>query len=308
MKRTDFIKSGLLAAGLAVLPDTILANDKPAKRSFRFAFMSDIHVKPGEVPERGMLKAIQHIQNLKPEVDFIINGGDSIMDALAATKESTQKQWALYHEVMRKANKLPVYSTIGNHDVYGWFKKESDGTESLYGKDWAVKELKMPARYYRFEKGKWDFIVLDSTQLNPLGGYIGKIDEAQMEWLEEQLSMLNKDRFVAIISHIPILSICAGLFFNKTEANGDLMIKRNLMHSDFLTLKTLFNQHPNIKTCLSGHVHLQDEVHYHGVKYYCNGAICGNWWSGAFQEFDPAYAVFEFFDDGSCSREMINYN
>ncbi len=40
-----------------------------------------------------MTKALQHIQHLRPKVDFIINGGDSIMDALAATKESTQTQW-----------------------------------------------------------------------------------------------------------------------------------------------------------------------------------------------------------------------
>jgi hypothetical protein len=121
------------------------------------------------------------------------------------------------------------------------------------------------------------------------------------------LAEIPSSEHICIISHIPILSICAGLFFDKTEANGDLMIKRNLMHSDFLTLKKLFNKYPNIKTCLSGHIHLQDEVHYHGVNYFCNGAVSGNWWSGPFQEFDPAYAVFDFYDDGTCERQMINY-
>lgn len=307
MKRKEFIQSALLASGLSVLPATLSAKPNNAKRSFRFAFISDIHVKPGAVPEAGMAKAIQHVQNLKPKVDFMVNGGDSIMDALEVTKESTQTQWDLYHRIMKAENRLPVYACIGNHDVYGWFKKVADGTESFYGKDWAVKELQIPNRYYHFTKGKWDFIVLDSTQLNPAGGYIGKIDEEQMVWLKNKLAEVPKDQFIAIISHIPILSIASGLFFNKTEANGDLMIKRNLMHSDFLALKALFNQYSNIKTCLSGHVHLQDEVHYRGIKYYCNGAICGNWWNGAYQEFDPAYAVFEFFDDGTCSREMINY-
>ncbi|MBB2146786.1 metallophosphoesterase [Pedobacter sp. LMG 31464] len=307
MKRKEFLTSGLFAAGIAMLPSTVSANNDRVKRSFRFAFISDIHVKPGVVPEAGMAKAIQHVQNLKPKVDFIVNGGDSIMDALAATKESAQIQWDLFHKIMEKENSLPVYPCIGNHDIYGWFQKTPDSTDPLYGKNWAVKELKMTDRYYHFQKGKWDFIVLDSTQLNPAGGYVGKIDEEQLVWLKNKLAEIPKDRFIVIVSHIPILSICAGLFFNKTEANGDLMIKRNLMHSDFLAIKALFNQYPNIKTCLSGHVHLQDEVHYLGIKYYCNGAICGNWWSGAYQEFDPAYAVFEFFDDGTCSREMVNY-
>ena len=165
----------------------------------------------------------------------------------------------------------------------------------------------MRNRFDHFQKGKWDFLILDSTQNNPAGGYVGKIDEQQLEWLKKKPVEIPKDHFICIVSHIPILSICSGLFFDKNEANGDLMIKRNLMHTDFFALKKLFNQYPNIKTCLSGHIHLQDEVHYHNINYFCNGAISGNWWSGAFQEFDPAYAVFEFFEDGSCIREMVNY-
>jgi Icc protein len=307
MKRKEFLQSGLIATGLSALPEILTAKELPAKKSLRFAFISDIHVKPGAAPENGMAKAIKHIQAKTPKVDFIINGGDSIMDALAATKESAQTQWNLYHSIMEKENKLPVYPCIGNHDIFGWFHKIPDPADPLYGKTWAVKELKMTDRYYHFKKGKWNFIVLDSTQLNPAGGYIGKIDEEQLVWLTAKLKEIPSTEFICMVSHIPILSICSGLFFNKTEANGDLMIKRNLMHSDFFTLKTLFNKYPNIKTCLSGHIHLQDEVNYHNIDYYCNGAICGNWWSGAFQEFDPAYAVFEFFDDGSTKREMVNY-
>ncbi len=307
MKRKEFLQSGALVAGLSMLPEFISAKASNAKKSVRFAFMSDIHVKPGIVPETGMAKALQHINKLKPKVDFIINGGDSIMDALAATKESAQTQWNLYHSILKKENTLPIYPCIGNHDVYGWFQKNPDTSDPLYGKKWAVNELKMQDRYYHFNKAKWDFIVLDSTQNNPAGGYIGKIDEEQLIWLKNKLAEIPTDHFICIISHIPILSICAGLFFNKTEANGDLMIKRNLMHSDFFPLKTIFNKYPNIKTCLSGHIHLQDEINYHGIDYYCNGAISGNWWGGAFQEFDPAYAVFEFFDDGTCKREIVSY-
>jgi len=307
MKRKEFLQSGLIATGLAVAPNVLAAKDRSSKKSFRFAFISDIHVKPGAVPEAGMARAIQHVQNLKPRADFIINGGDHIMDALEAKKESVQKQWELYHSIMSANNKLTVYPCIGNHDIYGWFQKTPDPSDPLYGKAWAMQELKMTERYYHFKKEGWNFIVLDSVQNNPAGGYIGKLDYEQFTWLSNTLAGISTSEHICIISHVPILSICSGLFFNKNEANGDLMIKRNLMHSDFLALKTLFNKHPNIKVCLSGHVHLQDEVRYHGINYYCNGAICGDWWSGPFQEFDPAYAVFDFYEDGSCKREIINY-
>jgi hypothetical protein len=79
------------------------------------------------------------------------------------------------------------------------------------------------------------------------------------------------------------------------------------MHSDFLRIKKLFLSYPNIRVCISGHVHLQDELTYLGIKYYCNGAVCGNWWNGSFQEFAPAYAVMELFDDGSSTRTFYNY-
>jgi hypothetical protein len=97
------------------------------------------------------------------------------------------------------------------------------------------------------------------------------------------------------------------LFFDKTEVNGDLLIKRNLMHTDFLTLKKIFIKYPGIRVCISGHIHLQDELEYLGIKYYCNGAVSGNWWSGAYQEFEPAYAVMELHEDGTVNRTMIKY-
>lgn len=308
MLRRSFLQNIGALAGAAVVPVS-LRGENVAKKSLRFAFISDIHVKPGEIPEKGMAKALQHIQQLKQKPEFIINGGDSIMDALEADKQKTQQQFTLYKSILAKENSLPIYHGIGNHDIWGWFVKNDESIKSdrLYGKQWVVEELSMPARHYSFTKGKWKFIVLDSTQLNPAGGYIAFVDPTQYDWLVQELQNTPKDKFICIVSHIPILSICAGLFFNKTEANGDLKIQRNLMHTDFLTLKKLFSQYPNIKTCLSGHIHLQDELDYLGIKYYCNGAVSGNWWKGSFQEFAPAYAVFELFDDGSSKRTMVEY-
>ena len=203
----------------------------------------------------------------------------------------------------------------GSFIFWGWFIKDSPEAElttkpandRLYGKTWVVETLAMKNRFYNFTKDKWHFIVLDSTQLNPAGGYIGKLDDSQLAWLQQELEKVPSSTFICIVSHIPILSICAGLFFDKTETNGDLKIQRNLMHTDFLVLKKIFAKYANIKVCISGHIHLQDEINYLGIRYYCNGAISGNWWKGSFQEFAPAYAVMELFDDGSSKRTMMSY-
>ena len=306
MKRLEFLQNSAALIGGSLLPSIPFDENNKAGK-IRFAYLTDIHVKPDAVAEAGMAKAFQHAQSLKPKVDFIINGGDSIMDSLEADKQKTQTQWDLFHSILKKENSLPIYHCIGNHDVWGWFiKTDRPEKDPLYGKQWVVETLQMPGRYYRFTKGKWHFIVLDSTQLNPLGGYIAYVDPEQLAWLQSELEKA-KDKYICIVSHIPILSICAGLFFNKTETNGDLKIQRNLMHTDFLALKKLFLQYPNIKVCLSGHIHMQDELHFLGVKYFCNGAVCGNWWHGSFNDFAPAYATIELYDDGTASRKMIEY-
>lgn len=307
MKRKSFIQNVTALAGSSLVTSPLLAHTE-RKKTLRFAHLSDIHLKPGIDPEKGMAKALHHAQNLQPGISFIINGGDAIMDALAADKQKTATQFDLFKTILKNENSLPVHHTIGNHDIWGWFIKENRPEDDpQYGKLWVVDTFEMKNRYYSFTHQKWHFIVLDSTQLNPVGGYIARLDEPQLEWFKKELETVPKDHFICLVSHIPILSICAGLYFEKTEANGDLMIKRNLMHTDFLSLRKIFANYPQLKCCISGHIHMQDELAYQGIKYYCNGAVCGNWWKGAFNNFEPAYALMEFDDDGHTKRTMINY-
>ncbi|MDZ7876278.1 MAG: metallophosphoesterase [Saprospiraceae bacterium] len=317
MNRRNFLSNTLLSASAATLPFSTIGEDSPSvispilprKRVIRVAHLTDIHLKPDKIAEEGLAKALKSVQNLNPKPDFILNGGDSIMDALYKTKDEVKTQWALYKSIMKAENSIPVTHVIGNHDVWGWLSKSSDAlkNDKLYGKAWVVDELKMSKRYYSFERSGWKFIVLDSTQINPSGGYTAYIDGEQFEWLKMQLTGTVATKHICIVSHIPILSMCSGLFFGKTEANGDLLTKNNIMHRDFFKIKNLFKNHANIKLCLSGHVHLQDSVDYLGIKYYCDGAVCGGWWRGNYQDFAPAYAVLDYYDDGSFERYFVNY-
>ena len=307
MERRKFLQQGALsAAAVAALP-LASAAETNAKPSIRVAFISDVHVKPGEIPERGMQQAFKHVNAFKPSVDFIINGGDAIMDAMKATKAKTQEQWDLWNKILNAENKLPIYHCIGNHDAWGWQMTEPEiKNDPLYNKAWAVKQHQMPGRFYSFTHKNWKFIILDSAHENN-GGYIAKIDEEQWIWLENELKNTDADTHICIASHIPIVSYVSGFFFDKTEDNGDRKISRALLHTDSFKLTELFRNFKNIRCCLSGHIHLQDMVEYRGIHYYCNGAISGNWWGGAFKGFAPAYAVFEFFKDGTLSRKMVEY-
>ncbi len=305
MQRRKFLQNISLVSAAAVLPAITKAETAKKKRSFTTAFISDIHVKPLDVAEAGMKKALQSINQLKQQPDFIINGGDSIMDALAATKENTKIQWDLFDKIMGEENKLPVKHCVGNHDIWGWQLKEDVKADALYGKAWWLQRTGYQKTYYSFTHNNWHFIFLDSTQENN-GGYIALLDEEQYSWLENELNS-NKEKFICIVSHIPIVSFCSAMFFKDMLPNGDWKLSRALLHTDARKIKDLFKKYSGIKACLSGHIHLQDEVNYLGIQYYCNGAISGNWWKGSFQDFAPAYALFDFYNDGTVERKMVEY-
>jgi 3',5'-cyclic-AMP phosphodiesterase len=309
MNRRKFItNTSLLAIGGNLISSAkTVAAPQSKKDSLQVAFLSDIHVKPTPTAEAGMRKAFQHVNSLKQKPDFIINGGDAIMDALAADKVKTQAQWDVWNRVLNAENHLPIYHVIGNHDAWGWqVKDDTIKTDPLYDKGWVLKQHNLPERFYSFVQKNWKFIILDSAHENN-GGYISKIDEPQYAWLEQELKNTSPEQNICIVSHIPIVSFCAAMFTDENQANGDWRISRALLHTDSRKLTELFSNYKNIRCCLSGHIHLQDAVEYKGIQYYCNGAVCGNWWGGAFKGFEPAYAIFKFSKDGSIKREIVQY-
>jgi 3',5'-cyclic-AMP phosphodiesterase len=305
MNRRSFVRnSSLLTIGAGLLSSVRSPRKKAA---FSVGFLTDVHIKPDETAIAGMRKAFRHVNTLERKPDFLINGGDAIMDALAADKEKTKTQWELWQKILAEENKLPIYHVIGNHDVWGWqVADESIKTDPLYDKAWAVQQHGMPNRFYSFNKQNWKFIVLDSTRHNG-GGYIARLDEEQMAWLEKELRTTSSDQHVCVVSHIPIVSYCAALFFDDHLPNGDWKLSRALLHVDARKITQLFSEFNNIRCCLSGHIHLQDKVEYKGISYFCNGAVSGNWWKGSFKGFEPAYAVFQLGKDGSVVRNFHVY-
>jgi 3',5'-cyclic AMP phosphodiesterase CpdA len=308
MDRRKFItNTSLLALGSNIFSSKTIAAPVAKTAYLQVAFLSDIHVKPTAAAEAGMRKAFQHVNRLKEKPDFIINGGDAIMDAMASDKAKTQAQWDVWNKVLYSENRLPVYHVIGNHDAWGWqVKDESIKNDPLYDKGWVLKQHNMPGRYYSFIQKNWKFIVLDSAHENN-GGYISKIDDPQYAWLEKELKDTPQSQHICLVSHIPIVSFCAAMFQDENQPNGDWRISRALLHTDSRKLTQLFTGYKNIRCGLSGHIHLQDAVEYQQIKYYCNGAVCGNWWGGAFKGFEPAYAIFKFHEDGNVEREMVQY-
>jgi len=167
--------------------------------------------------------------------------------------------------------------------------------------------LGLDNRYYTFENKGWKFICLDSSfYAGSKKAYTAKLDNEQFSWLKNELKNTNPETPVCIASHIPILS--AAVFFDGDNVKkGEWEIPGAWMHTDAKKLKSLFYKYPNVKVALSGHIHLADKTEYLGVNYFCNGAVCGGWWNGNYQEFGPAYAIVGFYEDGTATSELIPY-
>ncbi len=308
LNRKSFIRSLALAGAAVGLPTLTLqaAEDKKpvSGRSLRVAHITDVHVQPGKVPEYGMAKALNEVNGLSDRADFVIGGGDMIMDSCSGPKDKAKAMWQTFHSIMKSDNSLSVYHTIGNHDL---FHISQNAAAYPDAKKWACDEFQIAKRYYSFDKGKWRFVILDSVHAKVMiPGYVGKLDEEQLDWLKKTIADTPADMHICVVSHIPLLAVCTMFDGGKVRA-AEWHIGGGNLHEDAKVLKDLFYQSKKVKACLSGHIHLIDELEYCGTKYYCNGAVSGAWWGGNNQEFPPAFAVMNFYDDGTSSRELHYY-
>ena len=181
-------------------------NPVPRKPVIRIAHLTDIHIKAEPIAQEGMARAFRNANALTPKPDFVVNSGDCIYDALHATKEETKAQWTLYKGILKENNALPVVHAIGNHDIWGWMSKTPGlQTDKLYGKQWMVEELKLPKRYYSFEKANWKFIILDSVQQSKDIGYTAFLDAEQYTWLEGELKNCPPTKFSVKLIYLLIL-------------------------------------------------------------------------------------------------------
>lgn len=305
-RRTFIATAGLGVLGAAAAQRLELPAESPTRRRvLRLAHLTDIHVQPELGAGEGMAAALEHAQNLSDKPDLIVQGGDAIMDALAADKARTRTQWRLFHQTLNGVATLPVRHVVGNHDVWGWSLDNPSAADIAYGKDWAKDEFGLGAGYYSYDQAGWHFVVLDSVYPAE-GGYTARLDDAQLEWLDGDLAATPRSTPVCVISHIPILA-ASTYFDGDNETSGNWQVPGAWMHIDARKIKDVFKRHGNVRLALSGHVHLQDEVHYLGVKYLCNGAVSGGWWGGPYQEFTNAYFTIDLFDDGSSESQVHTF-
>lgn len=161
---------------------------------------------------------------------------------------------------------MPLYMVCGNHDINYASKNNSNKAETFrshFGPD-----------YYSFNYGNNHCIVLNNVDYHgwnkkkdKKGSYSGGFDEKQIQWLKQDLSYMEDEQRVVLLSHIPLLKD----FCDSTQ---------------LLQLFELFASRKDI-VAIAGHTHsninwdfnAKSLWNYAGqFKGHAAGASCGAWW------------------------------
>lgn len=270
--------------------------DFEESNEFSFVFMTDIHLQPELNAEEGFKQAIQKVNELKP--DFVITGGDLIMDALEQSYGRADTLYNLYLKTCEQFT-MPVYNTMGNHEIFGIYEKSNvpkDHPE--YGEK--MFDNRIGKRYYSFDFNGWHFIILDSVEDTEEDSYIGMIDKDQIKWLKEDISILDKSMPIVISTHIPFISSFMQVNYGSLKPNEE-----NTVITNSLEVLTLFEEY-NLTLVLQGHLHYLEDIYTQGTHFITGGAVSSRWWEGKNNGLEEGFLLVRV-KENSFSWEYIDY-
>ncbi len=240
------------------------------ENKFSFVFMTDIHLTTERNATEGLLQAIDTINSLAPE--FVLTGGDNIMDALGQTYGHSDSLYNLWEETIKNLN-MPIYHTMGNHEIFGLYEESGvSPTHEEYGKK--MYENRLAKRYYSFDYKNWHFIIIDGIGFTDDRHYFGKVDSVQIEWLKQDLQNTGTEKPIAISTHIPLLTIQNQILYGPSEGISPGSVITNNVE----IIKIL--QQYNVKLVLQGHLHFLEDIYHNGTHYITGGAVSSKWWQG----------------------------
>ncbi len=263
-----------------------------------FVFMTDIHIQPERNAIEGFKKAIAKVNELNP--DFVLTGGDLIMDALAVGYDRADSLYRLYNETI-KLLKAPVYNTIGNHEIFGWYEKSGVSREHpVFGKSMYLKRI--GKTYYSFTFKNIKVFVLDSIEETPeKGRYYGFINQQQLDWLKDELSKTDTSMTLIISSHIPLLTTFSQIRNGAMAAND-----RGLVVENSKDVFELFKRY-NLKLVLQGHLHFYEDVNIQNkIRFITGGAVSSRWWMGPNEGLEEGFVLVKIKGD-KITADYIDY-
>lgn len=269
---------------------------KSQEDQFSIAFMTDIHLQPELNAVSGFSQALDSVNRLKP--DFILTGGDLIMDALGQSYERSDSLYKLYIETVAKA-KMPVHNTMGNHEIYGIYSRSgADPKNDEYGEK--MFEKRIGKSYYSFDHKGWKFMILNSIEDTMKDSYIGLIDPLQVSWIKQELDKTDVNTPIVISTHIPLVTAYTQKYEGSTLASDSSLVVINSKE-----VLDLFSRH-NLKLVLQGHLHILEDIYIDGIHFITTGGVSSGWWEGPNRGVEEGF-LFVTFGKDSFRWRYIDY-
>ena len=222
------------------------------QNKFSFVFLPDLHLQPDSAIEADFNRLAKQINKIHP--DFILAGGDMIYTAKNGDEKKARMLFDFMDTELKKF-KMPVYLTMGNHEVVGILpNSDIESSHPQWGK--RMYEQRYGKRYKTFEYSGWKFFLLDGIKIQEEKmNYTSGVDSEQMDWIKNELENTPADVPIVVSIHTPLVN---------PKALGDSGV--NALSENAKAVLDLFDGH-NLKMVLQGHNHLYmslliDEIHY----------------------------------------------
>jgi Icc protein len=283
MKNTQNYKGSMVLLFILLLV-TGCGDGKKSEDLFSVAFLTDIHLQPEAHAVEGFSQALDTVNRLKP--DFIITGGDLIMDALEQSYGHADSLYDLYMEMMDKS-KVKIYNTMGNHEIYGIYKNSgADPAHVEYGEK--MFEKRLGKSYYSFDHKGWKFMIINSIEDTRNGGYVGQVDSIQITWIKSELMKTDSVTPIVLSTHIPFITAFSQKYGGSTIANDSSLVVINSKE-----VLDLFRSY-NLKLVLQGHLHTVEDIYIDGIHFITGGAVSAGWWNGPNMGFEEGFMYLTF--------------
>lgn len=291
MNRRQFIATAAVASGAAMMPMSLRAGAPDTSQqtpgSFDFIFLTDTHIQPELDAANGCAIAFRKASGLK--ADFVIQGGDHVLDALAADRKRADSLFDLYQHT-EQAIGVKVHHTMGNHDHFALYTKSGVETGSPgYAKE--MYRERVGPTYYSIDHKGYHFVILDTVQPTADRSYEARIDDDQLTWLKGDLEKLAAGTPIVVSAHVPLVSGMESYVprnLPKPPALGPA--HPQLIVSNANDAMQELQKH-NTLAVFQGHIHVNEVVTYHGIHYVSSGAVSGNWWHGPFLGTPEGFTV-----------------
>lgn len=228
--------------------------------------MADVQIGNGDVNDYSnvvMPQILDFTQTLTNNA-YGINVGDIVWN--------TPSLFETYKSQVAKTL-IPTFNVIGNHDHNEGIKNDTESDRDYRNA--------LGPTYYSVNIGDCHLVVLDDVLYRGIDGrndYSGTITQAQLDWLEKDLSYVSKDKMIIIGVHIPTKRRNRSTQLTNNQALYDLV-------KDFKEVQILSGHtHNNFTTTIADNI---TETTF--------GAVMGAYWYPLCNDGSPrGYAVLKF--------------